>query len=1309
MAHQSPFRLSAPTDSPASFPSSSDCILSFSENRPIPCSVATRPNWRSRSSRAFSPLTPIIASPLSTPAPSVSPHAVSLNSGVAEDKTNHPMTQQPGTTRSGRPTDPDPKIASSFNIPTPTWTSTPPTPPPNFIYRSKTGTPHPMSPHVTTSTSLPDATVAEGSAISSPIARRRRASLPLIALSKPLPPIPLSSPQTHQSPAPPALKLAATQPSRDPVRSPRTERYIPQPRLEKFSPRPISQGKAVFHLVPDNSDREDDGRGEHTLVRSDSSEPDSAVIAVIPELPLLDKKPPNRVRENSRRFHALSELLSTEVGYLLDLRTLVSVYLRLLPILTNRPVSTLHGSSSNLSLTHLSRPSSTYAIHPLTTSLRTQSYPHLSGSTQLTSAPSPTESHGPCAISVYPGRDRDKYAIRHLFSASDLDTITRNAEEILEFHERLVRELRTVVSPFGFSMSLGGKPDVNHAQSHAVQRAINAVSAVLIDHASGFDQYQSFCSGHSEAFDLVRRVQQGYPGEWDAFERRCAVVAAEMQLDASLRFSQGEASEELTDPSGSQILAFDPRKKRRHSLSSLDASARPKILPHPLSTVSPATPILSASESGHSAKDTRSGRPRLMFMDYLIKPVQRICRYPLLLGQLQETTNVSRSASGTSHESSSTSSDSSRDTVKAALQTMRTVASSVDEARRRQDLSSKSVQIVSRIAQGLLTSAASHSRPSQPSLSSTFLSSLGPCHFSGSLDVIHCDASNMARLGTVRAKYLGAFLFPGGFLVLVKVAKPKAYEPKHWFSLKGFDLVDSNTDDALLPSWFRLSSKGHTFEFAASCRREKDIWVDAIRSSSTEESRWSGQLPTSLQANFRSESIAPLEEIPFEMLSPLPTIQSIPELDVDLDFILPSIGETTSMSTPSMTQPSSRTSHRVEHLGNTTPHTVGPSRRYSGASSWIHQVPESSTFHLVRSTASAREQVDRGLLDVFSEKCLTARLHAHAHEENLFEAQKVSRSFSRSSSGLTMASAMSVAAKNRLTKRESVLVPRRKSFADGSGMLSDPESYCPTSHPVLPMPIAKRRHPKKLKIVAMAKAVSYDGDEDGNDLYIDSPSPMSHCSSSASATTPMTPLTAPLSAPPVVSSINGRSEFLAVRQEESIPKRSRSMVENVRGFFTPRSTSPTTALTREPSARSSVSSSSLLRWWSRESLRRRVRSAPDVPDKELPSAHTTQSLNVTEAPRLSLATAERPYSQPDLQRLYPQIAGPSTTECEVDYPTPPSIKGSRGPRRRWTASMLSPVPRDEDPTTRSSRLRRNLSFLHRFTPMSAAPNSGSQG
>ena len=81
----------------------------------------------------------------------------------------------------------------------------------------------------------------------------------------------------------------------------------------------------------------------------------------------------------------------------------------------------------------------------------------------------------------------EKCTTRHLFSASDLDAITRNAEEILEFHESLVHHLRQVVSPLGISMSPRECLVENSTHSHCnspadVHRAINAVSTVFVDH-----------------------------------------------------------------------------------------------------------------------------------------------------------------------------------------------------------------------------------------------------------------------------------------------------------------------------------------------------------------------------------------------------------------------------------------------------------------------------------------------------------------------------------------------------------------------------------------------------------------------------------------------------------------------------------------------------------------------------------------------------------------------------------------------------------------------------------------------------------
>jgi hypothetical protein len=295
---------------------------------------------------------------------------------------------------------------------------------------------------------------------------------------------------------------------------------------------------------------------------------------------------------------------------------------------------------------------------------------------------------------------------------------------------------------------------------------------------------------------------------------------------------------------------------------------------------------------------------------------------------------------------------------------------------------------------------------------------------------------------------------------------------------------------------------------------------------------------------------------------------------------------------------------------------VPPSRRSSTASAKAIFVPTLSdmdTIVIRRSSPSARAQVDQGLQDVISTPCLAARSHASTHEEELFQAPKITRSnFTMSNSGLSMAGAMGVAAKNRLMKHQSVRVPRRRSLIDHQDFL-DPFSGESKRRIARTKSLVNKRHSKLMP--TNVKRLS----EIPNRLSWDVASVASTQCSSALASPTLEAMSLPLRSartepspirhgPPPPDELGGPNGHR--------PKRTRSMVDSVRGFLHlfPKSPLSSERLGSAPSMpsqqRLSLSATvtpGLLRRWAMGPFHRRSHSTSDVPQermRSLPSVWT---------------------------------------------------------------------------------------------------------
>ncbi|KAI0638510.1 hypothetical protein C8Q77DRAFT_1049115, partial [Trametes polyzona] len=1349
----------------------------------------------------FVPLTPIMASPLLTPeiAHAATPAAV-LETAARQPMSGHdpPQEQQDYLSHHASP-------------PNPTWTTSPPTPPPKLASPTRI-TPSPTSSPVrvnrgrskshsrssrsrSSSRSRPGPRPASlASYTPTPLSRSYSPSSPLAAarplaassaddtaarrlslpadLTKPLPPRPSSATDGAPAAMAPAPSTSRSVSVIDDADGPESEALLPslsrrapgtRQREDSSACMPASQSsemspsrgraKKLFSLDDDEvegdvSDSEERRRGASGRAERKVRETATAPAAPMLEEQAVDPEQEKTRAERVRRYHALMELLTTEVGYLLDLRTLVTVYLDQLLLLSTPSPSI--GTFVPLGPMGLPTPPLTQPLClgvPLPSSGRSMStlsalsipsiFPS-SRSSFLNSTPAPSpspstadflssvtfdkeaeedasrgrtrQSSGTSTSAESASRERDKEREREkenmdrvhplkpskssrqqtsVLAEKEVRAVYRNARELLVFHERFVGELHAAVGLVGIGMMFSGdeawlndmRGDGECVVADLVEHAVETVANKFINEAASFGIYETFCPGHAAATDLVRRAQDRWPAVWEAYEQRCALLLTR-NPDFAHPHQRGR-SDDSTDGAPSAFPAFDEggleadahlRKKRRHSTPTLSlppsvasvhrAGAPPSQLPFP-SAPSPTSSTLPPPIPSPSERRLRSAGPKLKFMDYLIKPVQRICKYPLLLDQLRpkrrESFTVRQAAAD--------------EAVRRAGEAMRRVVSRVNRASEKEAHNLRSALIASRIAfahspapaqgsstpssapsayagpapptpssssasssshgHGTSTSAAaspssgsagscasspaatipagSSSSGSAPAslpplavpsprptaLTAEFVSSLGPCMLAGALDVIQHPAH--------RAKYLGAFLYAGGYCILVKVTKGgRVYEPRHWFAFGAVEVVDVEEDDPSFPYSFHVLAHGHDLQFGAACAQEKAIWLAAINDALKTKPAWTNEPLSSFQADEKTPlSAADDSAPPQESPSGLPAIQSLSDLEKQADGA-------PAEAAPAATTPSkgqlkySRTLSRLDSTAlrqDSHPPiatiSAALSRRSSTASVKAFFAPFDSA-RPARPSAQVRAQVEHGLHDLLSEACVGARAQAQMRGEELFQVRpplvlgkRQGSGIPRSNSGISIANAMGLTAAKR--RYDSVLVSRRKASLDGvpdvpvpgesasaspsssgqgteavnSANASPASAATASSLAGRTKSLAVRRHKKQPASIAPAISTAIaqfntnaEAQRRGSvvrspeALSLDSPPATSQCSSSASSH-PGSVLPSPTEASPLPIPVPGlspngtlrQSDILQVHVEDTKPKRSRSMVSHVRNIF----------------------------------------------------------------------------------------------------------------------------------------------------------------
>ncbi|CAO3583495.1 unnamed protein product [Absidia cylindrospora] len=246
--------------------------------------------------------------------------------------------------------------------------------------------------------------------------------------------------------------------------------------------------------------------------------------------------------------------------------------------------------------------------------------------------------------------------------------------------------------------------------------------------------------------------------------------------------------------------------------------------------------LIQEHQENKAMSPTSSSNKRIRFEDFLIKPIQRICRYQLLLKEIVKHANSTPSSSSTSTS-----------ILTQAFNCMHHIATEIDQQNEKKEYQERTSRFIQRLE-------------SDWRLSKDRVAELGSIIISGALDIQYytnkgdvyhpivfdysphphkttspppsfpspppspINTPSASNNHAVKSRYLGCFIF-ASYIIMVQVKKQTLYEAKHWFPLHLVDLVDQDNNE------FMLQYGQHIFICTASCPKEKQTWIEKIRSA----------------------------------------------------------------------------------------------------------------------------------------------------------------------------------------------------------------------------------------------------------------------------------------------------------------------------------------------------------------------------------------------------------------------------------------------------------------------------------------------